>query len=751
MPEDFAEALNSSQREAVTFEGSGPLLVLAGPGSGKTHVLTQRVRYLTEVLGVIPEKILVLTFTRDAAISMKERYFNAIQSVKRENVSQAVKQNDVSQTVKQTIVSQSVNFGTFHSVFYQILKQSTGIRDKQMLTDAEKKRILLPILDKVLPNLSFLEKNGQWLELMPVISFYKNTGDLKEAVRRLLPEVQVHFEEIYQDYETKRRQLGKLDFDDMLTDCRKMFCENTSQREYWQERFSHILIDEFQDVNPAQYEIVKLLSKAPHNIFAVGDDDQSIYGFRGADPSCMKRFAEEFQAKQIVLNVNYRSVPEIVGKSSKLIGHNRDRFAKSIRSYREEGESFLKTGKENGKERNSKIENAKAAEGVFQKGFTDRDQELSYVIQTCEEFLKKDGRETMAILFRTNRNLQRMAFALKARGIPFAMRERLQNPYQNEYVADVMAYLRLAHDEGDVTSLSRIVNKPSRYVTREALAYCREAWQGEGDESQYTGEGRQIAGEGRQIAGEGRQIAGDGRQIAGDGRQIAGEGWQIAGEGRQPVEKGWRTSRDRKEVRQGAVELLAAYYQNKNDGIFEQCRILLKHLQTVKKLSPYTAVQYVRRVIGYDGWIRKELKNQTDLREEALETLEWLTEEAKMRESVNTWLESLEDEAGGGMQRNRERIMQSRNGKDLKEKPGERLCLMTVHASKGLEFDRVMIPDVNERNYPRGSMQDDKSLEEERRIFYVGMTRAKTALELLYVTGTEGNSAPASRFLRELD
>ena len=694
MPEDYVEALNSSQREAVTFDGSGPLLVLAGPGSGKTHVLTQRVRYLTEVMGVIPEKILVLTFTRDAAISMKERYFNTIQPVKQTIVSQCVKQENVSQPVKQIIVSQSVNFGTFHSVFYQILKQSTGIRDKQMLTDAEKKSILLPILDNVLPNLNFLEKNGLWLELLPVISFYKNTGNLKEAVRRLSPEAQGHFEEIFWDYEARRRQSGKLDFDDMLTDCHKMFRENAAQREYWQERFSHILIDEFQDVNPAQYEIVKLLSKAPYNIFAVGDDDQSIYGFRGADPSCMKRFAEEFHAKQIVLNVNYRSVPEIVGKSSELIGHNRDRFAKTIRSYLEEGETCVKP--ENEMEKASQNKNRKGTEGVFKKGFPDRDKELSYVLQTCDEFLRKEGKETMAMLFRTNRNLQRMAFALKARGIPFSMRERPQNPYQNEYAADVMAYLKLAHEEGDVTALSRIINKPSRYVAREALAYCRE---------------------------KGRC-----------------------------VENGPETIREenyKKDTRQGAVALLEAYYQKENNGIMEQCRTLRKHLQTVKKLSPYTAVQYVRRVIGYDEWVRKELKNQTERLEEALETLEWLTEEAKMRDSVKKWLEFLENGSESGMQRNREHRLQK--GKEQNKNPDERICLMTVHASKGLEFDKVLMPDVNERNYPRGSMQDARTLEEERRIFYVGMTRAKTALELLYVTGTEESSAPASRFLRELD
>ncbi|MBP5669210.1 MAG: ATP-dependent helicase, partial [Lachnospiraceae bacterium] len=290
------ERLNPAQREAVTYVGPGPLLVLAGPGSGKTHVITRRVRYLTEVMGIAPEKILVLTFTKDAATSMKERYLKEISS---EN----------SKKFK------TVNFGTIHSIFYHLLQDSVDLPEEHLLMDMEKKKLLMPILESFLPNANFMEINNFSMDMMSSISFYKNTGNRKEAERRLHPYLQERFDDVFCTYEKRRKSLGKLDFDDMLADCKRLLSENKMLRKYWQSRYEHILIDEFQDVNPAQYDVIKLLAAPPYNLFGVGDDDQSIYGFRGADPGVMQVFAKAYHAKQVTLNVNYRCNEEIVKAS----------------------------------------------------------------------------------------------------------------------------------------------------------------------------------------------------------------------------------------------------------------------------------------------------------------------------------------------------------------------------------------------------------------------------------------------------
>ena len=640
------ESLNASQREAVTFDGPGPLLVLAGPGSGKTLTITQRVRFLTEVMGVSPDGILVLTFTKDAAISMKERYFNEINSVKHENVSQAVKQNNV---------SRSVNFGTFHSIFYHVLRQSTKQSEIQILKSTDKKRILLSVIENELSHFSYFEKNGLWLELLPVISYYKNTGKLEEATRILLPEVKEAFPRIFMQYENQRKQEGKLDFDDMLTDCREILEKNGEIRKYWQDRFDHILIDEFQDVNPAQYEVLKLLSKPPHSIFAVGDDDQSIYGFRGSDPACMKRFEKEFHAKTIVLQTNYRSTRSIVKASLALIDHNKDRYVKKLRSSEEE----------------KALTNAKKDEkSVVIRSFQDKETQKRFLLEACREREASDDLQSMAVLFRTNKSMLRFAASLKQNGIDFSMSEKMQNPYEVTWIQDVLAYVRLAKNARDGEALARIINRPSRFVAREAL--------------------------------------------------------------------GWSFENYPCNLMKGLIK----YYEGRNGEVAERCMRLEGQLEKLRSLSPFVSVQYVRRVIDYDAWLKDQFQKEPESLEEAMEALEWLSEEAKEQKDLEESAKKWAGECIGNQNKKDDQISHPSKFAQI--------ILMTVHASKGLEFDAVIIPDVNERTFPRGTMQDPKSLEEERRVFYVGMTRAKRKLTLTYLDDLRGNQAKPSRFLKEI-
>ncbi len=687
--------LNASQRAAAAFDGPGPLLVLAGPGSGKTLTITRRIRYLLLEKAVPPEKILVITFTREAALSMRDRFLRD--------------SGDIPQQILQT-----VNFGTFHSIFYQILRQSKGIKENQILGETDKKKILLSALSSVMPEKSGQEKTYYARDLLSAIGFFKNTGDLKKTVQKVPTDFQDAFRRIYAQYERARTAQGKMDFDDMLLDCRTLLAENEGIRAYWQERFPQILIDEFQDINPVQYGVIRLLSGEPYSIFAVGDDDQAIYGFRGSSPACMQRFLEDYGAERILLDTNYRSLGEIVRASLKVIGENQCRFHKELKAGREDGGDGRKNGgderkedgagRENGEDGSgrkydgneredgeddrkygghesvddgdrredngqgrenfgfSKTDNrTEPGDGTFETervrilGFTDQKEENAFLLKLCE------SAEDCAVLFRTNRLMQRFAVRLQRAGIPFEMREKARNPYLADVVLDIMAYLRLGAGEGDPELVYRIVNKPSRYVDREAL----RGMKGSGD----------------------------------------------------------------------PLESLEVCYQRRSQSVMEKIQILRRHLCAMEKMSPYLGLQYVRRVIGYDRWLQERYADNRRELEEQLELLDWLGEEAKEFHNLQDWLEEQRDYQGQG----------------TRENAGNRqIKLMTVHASKGLEFRHVVIPDCNERIYPYGQMLETDSVEEERRIFYVAMTRAKDRIDLLYLTGTKDHPMERSRFLNAL-
>lgn len=649
---------NPAQLEAITHDGNGPVLVLAGPGSGKTYVITQRIRYLTEIKGVSPEKILVITFTREAAASMKERYLN-FSNVKQSNVSQVVKHSTVSQ------ISQTVSFGTFHSIFYQVLKQSTNFQERQMLTEVEKRKLLLPVIQKLLPNVAFVWQNNYALQAVSAISFYKNSGKRKEATMRLPTELQENFEGIFSGYERERIKRGKYDYDDLLTDTKNLLSEGEEIRRYWQNRFKYVLIDEFQDVNPAQYEVIRLLAPPPGAVFAVGDDDQSIYGFRGADPDCMRRFAEEYNAKQITLGVNYRSRPEIVKASVKMISENKNRFVKKLISSQE-----LETGN-----RDDKMACLKA---LSVRGYRSREEELQGLRDVCTEFLKHNdltelrsdaSPKKMAILFRTNRLMGRTALYLRQAGIPHEMREKTDNPYLHETALDVLAYLKLSVGMGSAEDLIRIINKPSRYVSREILGTCRM--------TKETKDGMSLLD-----------------------------------------------------------ELIKLLEMQRGDAA-EKLKMLKKQIQSAGKHSAYPLMNYVRRVMGYDRWLLEVLGSKSaEQAEESMEILEWLTKESINRSDVRQWINEWGNDNGE---------MDS-----CVEKKREQIFLMTVHASKGLEFDKVVIPRCNERIFPHGNLREPAVTEEERRLFYVAMTRAKEELELTYVAGTKDHPETPSRFLKNI-
>lgn len=627
-------SLNDAQREAVTH-GNGALLVLAGPGSGKTYTITQRIFYLLERENVKPENILVITFTKDAALSMQSRF---------------------QQLSRQLF---PVNFGTFHSVFYHILRESHILNANQLLTEAQKRKLITPILKEYIVKEQTPIDNisDDAISMLAAVSYFKNTESFEEAENKLSVEWQPHFRRILEQYEKERKKAGVYDFDDMIYECYKALRSNKDMREYWQGRFRHILMDEFQDISPMQYEVVRLLAAKAVNVFAVGDDDQSIYGFRGSKPACLKRFAQDYQAKQILLNLNYRSRPEIIRASLAVIGENKDRFFKELKASPDRELTYDKE------------------ESVVIRAFEEGEQQYHYLIARLKE---ASSEQRIGVLFRTNSYMQGLAARLSREGIAYTMKERVKSIYEHFVVRDIMAYIRLAAGQRDRAAFLQIMNKPSRYINREALGLSEELP--------------------------------DYRKLCDYYRH----------KGLQP-----RTM----EVIQG----------------IEKWEKQMEHL---KKLSPFLAVQYIRRVIGYDAYLKERAGNRKEQRQEWEELLNWLGTDAAGYETVSEWIEA-QEEYTSALERGINTV-QPRDAFRAGDRQSRTISLMTVHAAKGLEFDKVYIPDCNEKMFPHGSMPDGDTCEEERRIFYVAMTRAKISLELLYLTGTKERPRLPSRFLNQL-
>lgn len=628
--------LNDAQRRAVTW-GEGPLLVLAGPGSGKTTVIVNRISYLLE-RGVPPESVLVITFTRDAALSMQQRFRQHSEK------------------------TQPVVFGTFHSVFYQILRESGDIHQRNLLTESQKKHIMTVLLkqyDAQAENAGFDGNLADEAEkLLCAVSLYKNTGDFGRAEKLAPSGRRGMFQKILRDYREAVKRAGALDFDDMIYECARLLQEREEIRKQWQKRFSHILIDEFQDCNPMQYETLKLLSGEPHSIFAVGDDDQSIYGFRGACPDILRRFAEEFHGGRILLNINYRSRDRIVRDSLAVIEENKNRFQKELRAA----------------ERRTAREEEDAG-SLRVLAFEKREQQYAYLCEQMKNWHERHGADgkRCALLFRTNSYMQGVAVRLNSAGIPYVMKEKGKSIYEHFIVRDIMAYLLLASGEWRREHLLRVLNKPARYVSREAV--------------------------------------GDGRSI---GEMIA---WYR-------TEAGFGTGSGAGCRR--AVEAL------------EEMERRMKYLS---RQAPALAVNYVLKGMHYEACLQNAARKNPEKLTEWGELLEWLKEDAGRFSDVREWRRAQEEYT---------QKMQEKGVSPRQETEEGAIRLMSIHGSKGLEFDRVLVPDCNEHVFPHGNLPDGETVEEERRIFYVAMTRAKENLELLYLTGDKARPRLPSRFLNPL-
>ena len=609
----MAKTLHPNQIHAISH-GTGPMLVLAGPGSGKTTVIIQRIRRLTEKMGVSPYRILVITFTKAAAEQMKTRYA-ALQG------------------------KTGVMFGTFHSIFFRILRQACGYSLEQVLSEDERRNTMQKLVTEA--RISVQDQEEYIQQFFSQYSLMKNQlQDVSDFMPEGLPKDE--FVALTKKFDGWKRRNEKIDFDDMLTECYEVLSQDEKTRKMWQDCFDYILVDEFQDVNRAQYACLQMLAAPKNNLFVVGDDDQSIYGFRGASPSFMLDFPKDFPGtEKVFLDVNYRCSGRIIRLASQVIGTNMSRYEKNIKGDRDLGERInVFVAKDSGEE----------AELIAQK-----------IARLLEEGMPI---EEIAVIFRTNIQGGAFARALFRRGIPYHLRDGGFHLYDHWIARDLAAYLFLAENRDSDTSLLRIVNKPKRYISKDLLA--------EAEQMPY---------------GLLRSL-------------------HVC-----PSLQKWQA---------------------------EHLESLEEDLRQIQKRKPYEALRYVRKVVGYDEYLSDYAAYRKASLSNMIEIADEITETAKGTESGTEFVRKMEE--------------LSRQMKEQSKQKGNThgVTLTTFHGAKGLEFGAVFLPSLAEGIIPYEKGRKGRALEEERRLFYVGLTRTKDRLFLSFTENRYEKPLKPSRFLMEM-
>ena len=612
--------LNRGQDEAIKH-GNGPCMVLAPPGSGKTLIVTERTRYLIEESGVRPDQILVITFTRYAAREMKER-FERLTAGK----------------------NYPVTFGTFHSIFYGILKCAYGIGANNLMSEKESSVLLQEVLDQTdIESTPEVEDEEELVrELLREVGMVKNgLCHLKDFHSKYL--TQDEFAEVFRSYEHQKKELKKFDFDDMLVQCYALFRKKPEILQGWQKRFQYILIDEFQDINRVQYEVIRMLAAPRYNLFVVGDDDQSIYGFRGAKPELMLYMKQEFPSlRTISLTVNYRSTEFITGAAARVILHNDTRFYKRVQSFRGRGQN------------------------VHVQEVLDEQEEAQYVTEEIQKKLDQGIKPgEIAVLFRAAVQARMISEILSEHRIPFEMRDYVTNFYRHFIVKDMMAYLQLAAGKRDRSLFLTICNRPLRYLARNSM-----------------------------------------------------------------------------ENRQVNFEDLRKFYCDK-DWMLDIIDQFDVDVRMMKNMAPYAAIQYIRKKIGYDDFLKEYAEKHQISWKQLMDVMAELEERSKNFKSYDEW----EIHIAKYTQELEEQQAKARKIKGERE---NKVQLMTIHSAKGLEFEDVFVIHANEGEIPHQKAEKKDEIEEERRLFYVALTRSKNNLCISYITQKNGNSIKPSRFVEEL-
>ena len=606
---------NKSQIQAISHM-DGPAMVLAGPGSGKTTVITHRIKNLIEKAEVRPENILVVTFTKAAAISMQKRFSTLMNGGK----------------------GQLVTFGTFHSVFYKILRKSRRYEATEILSERQKTDYLREIIGRYGISSNDISELSQ--------NIINDIGNIKGNMlnaQEYEPSCckKEDFIKVYNAYNLELKKDGKMDFDDILRECYLLLCENQTILEQWRELYKYILIDEFQDINRIQMNIIELLASPLNNIFVVGDDDQSIYGFRGARPEIMIEFKDYYpEAELIVLNVNYRSTQSIINVAGRVIENNKTRLDKCAHAN-----------------------NDKDFQPDIRK-FRNQVEELKFVVSKIKEYENQGiSLSEMAILVRNNSQIQEISSFLKNRKIEAESGKHRSNIYNGMVAKDILSYVRGALKfDGTYFNedLIYVLNKPQRYISRQVVL----------------------------------------------------------------------------SVNMNISAVRRIYSKNNIDSF-------LFHIEMIRKLPPQAALSYIRKGAGYEEYLRLYAIENNIPMSGLLKQLEQLVQECSKFNTLEQWINSIDS-------------AQNSEGQNFgKKSSGEggtnnRINIMTMHGSKGLEFKAVFIVDANQGIIPTSKVLRERDFEEERRLFYVAITRAIDYLNIYAVEERLGCPIEVSMFVEEM-
>ena len=606
---------NKSQIQAISHM-DGPAMVLAGPGSGKTTVITHRIKNLIEKAEVRPENILVVTFTKAAAISMQKRFSTLMNGGK----------------------GQLVTFDTFHSVFYKILRKSRRYEATEILSERQKTDYIREIIGRYGISSNDISELSQ--------NIINDIGNIKGNMlnaQEYEPSCckKEDFIKVYNAYNLELKKDGKMDFDDILRECYLLLCENHTILEQWRELYKYILIDEFQDINRIQMNIIELLASPLNNIFVVGDDDQSIYGFRGARPEIMIEFKDYYpEAELIVLDVNYRSTQSIINVAGRVIENNKTRLDKCAHAN-----------------------NDKDFQPDIRK-FRNQVEELKFVVSKIKEYENQGiSLSEMAILVRNNSQIQEISSFLKNRKIEAESGKHRSNIYNGMVAKDILSYVRGALKfDGTYFNedLIYVLNKPQRYISRQVVL----------------------------------------------------------------------------SVNMNISAVRRIYSKNNIDSF-------LFHIEMIRKLPPQAALSYIRKGAGYEEYLRLYAIENNIPMSGLLKQLEQLAQECSKFNTLEQWINSIDS-------------AQNSEGQNFgKKSSGEggtnnRINIMTMHGSKGLEFKAVFIVDANQGIIPTSKALRERDFEEERRLFYVAITRAINYLNVYAVEERLGCPIEVSMFVEEM-
>lgn len=637
---------NNAQREAVNhFKGAA--MVLAGPGSGKTTVITHRIKELIRK-DVSPEKILVVTFTKAAAVHMQRKFFQIMEG---------------EHWIKS---SYPVSFGTFHGIYFRILKLSKNYSGRNILTENQKSQILREIIIRNRINTTSLNEFIQ--NIIGEISNVKgNMIPLSDYAPKSCKNRE--FKLIFDGYAKELKSQNKIDFDDMLLDCYTLFKEEPVLLQKWQQVFEYVLIDEFQDINKIQYEIIKMLVAPENNLFIVGDDDQSIYGFRGACPELMFRFEKDYQAcRKIILNINYRSTNEIIQMSKNLIKNNSSRFEKNIMSPKGNNNENdnIKDGcliprKRNNN--NTKNKNNNKSEDTDIRIFRNQMEQLQYTAVKITE-LQSRGIDDIAILVRNNSQIDIIQRFLEEQEIISESKVAKKSVFKTQVGVDIYNYIKAAINLNKVEirnneSLIYILNKPARLISNGMI-------------SDYGID----------------------------------------------------------------FNSLKNVYSHSSE-IVKKIEKLEFDLQMLLRLKPMAALMYILKGIGYENYL-KELSRERKINYSVFEKeIEEIKTNSLKYDTLESWILQESEE-------------NSANTKSKEKQVRKPIHIITMHSSKGLEFDSVFILDANQGIIPTSKAVRERDFAEERRLFYVAITRAKKYLNIYCVSENLGCYVEPSIFMKEV-